>query len=208
MTSHSRQAGGGTLFTEPVLVVRQKARLIEASAEFGVFDQHGRPLGSVVEVNLTRLQKLIRILPKYNKCRTRTFEVRDMGGSVVVKVTRPAKTLESRFMVTRADETPIGEIVQESELGGIRFSFVTQGRTIGGIQAENWCAWDFSIIDDTGAELARVTKAFGDLVKEEFATADSYVVEMHRNVAGPLASMVVASALTIDTALKQDERNK
>lgn len=207
MTSHSRQAGGGTLFTEPVLVVRQKTKRLETTAEFGVFAQDGRPLGSVAEVGGTGLRKIIRILPKYNKCRTRTFEVRDMGGSVVMRVTRPAKTLEQHIMVTRADATPIGEIVQENGHARLRFSFVTDGKTIGGIKAENWRKWDFSIIDDTGAELAHVTKAFDDLVTEKFTTADSYVVEMHQHVAGPLASMVVASALTID-ALKQDERGK
>ena len=41
-------------------------------------------------------------------------------------------------------------------------------------------------------------------MKAAFTTADNYVVEIHRPLQGPLASMVVASALTIDTALKQD----
>ena len=54
MTSDSRQTGGGTLFTEPILVVNQKAKLIETTNEFGVFDQHGQPLGTVVEVGQSR----------------------------------------------------------------------------------------------------------------------------------------------------------
>ena len=116
MKAHSRQAGGGTLFTEPILVVSQQATLVEAGSEFGVFDQHGEPLGSV-----------------------------------------------------------------------------------------NWRAWDFSLTDDTGAEIARVTKTFDGPVKEAFTTTDNYVVEVHRHVASPLACMAMAAALTIDTALRQDE---
>jgi hypothetical protein len=42
--------------------------------------------------------------------------------------------------------------------------------------------------------------------KTMFTTADNYVVQIHRPLQDPLASMVVASALTVDTALKQDER--
>ncbi|MEU5778365.1 scramblase, partial [Streptomyces venezuelae] len=39
---------GGSLFTEPVLVVNQKAKLIELTNEYSVMDQSGNTLGSVV----------------------------------------------------------------------------------------------------------------------------------------------------------------
>lgn len=207
MTRDSRAAGGGTLFTEPILVVNQQARLIEAAREFGVFDQYGQPLGSVVEVGQTRLRKIIQVLTKYDKCTTHTFEVRDMGGSVVLKVAIPAKTLESRFLVTRADETPIGEIVPGNSPDDTRFLFVSNDKILGGIVAENWPGWDFSITDHTGAQIARVTKTFDESVKESFTAADNYAVEVYRHVTGPLASMVVASALIIGTALRQGERD-
>ena len=41
--------GGGSLFTEPVLVVNQKAKLIELTNEYTVMDQNGRQIGSVTE---------------------------------------------------------------------------------------------------------------------------------------------------------------
>ncbi|HVV09886.1 phospholipid scramblase-related protein [Amycolatopsis sp.] len=207
MTSDSRRAGGGTLFTEPVLVVNQKAKLVETSNEFGVFDQHGSPLGAVVEVGQSMVKKALRLFTNYDRFLTHRFEVRDMGGSIVLKVTRPAKMLRSRFVVTRADDTPIGEIQQENVLGKIRFAFTAGGRTIGHLRAENWRAWDFSITDAGDTEIARVTKTFAGYLKEAFTTADNYVVEIHRQLTDPLASMVVASALTVDTALKQDEHD-
>ena len=36
--------------------------------------------------------------------------------------------------------------------------------------------------------------------------ADNYVVQIHRPLEDPLRSLVVAAALTVDTALKQDAR--
>ena len=39
-----------------------------------------------------------------------------------------------------------------------------------------------------------------------FTTADNYVVQIHEQLPQPLHSLVVASALGIDTALKQDSR--
>jgi hypothetical protein len=39
-----------------------------------------------------------------------------------------------------------------------------------------------------------------------FTTADNYVLQVHQPLEEPLRSLVVASALTVDTALKQDSR--
>jgi hypothetical protein len=39
-----------------------------------------------------------------------------------------------------------------------------------------------------------------------FTTADNYVLQIHRTLDEPLRSMVIASALSVDTALKQDSR--
>ena len=128
----SAQSGGGTLFTEPVLVVNQRAKLIEMANEFGVFDQHGNRLGGVVQVGQSTLKKAIRLLTNYDQFLTHKFEVRDANHSTVLKVTRPAKVFKSRFLVTRADESPIGEIVQENVFGKIRFGFIVDGRTVGG----------------------------------------------------------------------------
>ncbi|MTD58368.1 phospholipid scramblase-related protein [Amycolatopsis pithecellobii] len=207
MTSDSRRAGGGTLFTEPILVVNQKAKLVETVTEFGVFDRDGQRLGAVVETGQSLARKALRLFTNFDRFLNHVFEVRDSGGSVVVKVTRPAKMVRSRFLVTRADGSPIGEISQENVFGRIRFAFTAGGRPLGQLRAENWRAWNFSITDAAGTEVARVTKTFAGVLKETFTTADNYVVEVHTQLSDPLASMVVAAALTVDTALKQDARD-
>jgi len=55
-------------------------------------------------------------------------------------------------------------------------------------------------------EVARITKTWEGLAKTMFTTADNYVVQIHKPLAEPLRSLVVASALSVDTALKQDKR--
>src|SRR5690606_33837785 len=100
----------------------------------------------------------------------------------------------------------IGEIVQDNVFGKIHFSLQSGGHTVGSINAENWRAWNFNIQDHTGAEVARITKTWEGLARTLFTTADNYVVQIHRPLDEPLRSMVLASALTVDTALKQDSR--
>ncbi len=198
--------GGGTLFTEPVLVVNQKTKLIELTNEYAVFDQHGGRLGGVVEVGQSDLKKVARLLTGYDQYMTHRLELRDVHGVVVLRLTRPAKVFKSRIVVEYGNGRPVGEIVQENMIGKIRFAFVVDGRQIGGIQAENWRAWNFMIHDHTGQEIARITKTWEGFARTMFTTADNYVVQIHRQLPDPLASMVVASAVTVDTALKQDSR--
>jgi uncharacterized protein YxjI len=72
--------------------------------------------------------------------------------------------------------------------------------------ATSWRAWNFNIQDHTGTEVARITKSWESLAKTLFTTADNYVVQIHRPLDDPLRRLVVAAALGVDTALKQDAR--
>jgi hypothetical protein len=198
--------GGGTLFTEPVLVVNQKVKLIEMANEYAVFDQHGRQLGSVAQIGQNAFKKAVRFFTSYDQFLTHRLEVRDINHQPVLMLTRPAKMLKSRVIVARPDGSEVGQIVQDNVFGKIRFKFLVNNEEIGGIQAENWRAWNFAVQDHTGAEIARITKTWEGFAKTMFTTADNYVVQIHRPLPDPLASLVVGSALTVDTALKQDER--
>ncbi|MFD8589380.1 phospholipid scramblase-related protein [Streptomyces sp. NPDC059637] len=198
--------GGGTLFTEPVLVVNQKAKLIELSNEYGVFDQAGRTIGTVAEIGQSTARKVLRFVSSVDQFMTHRYEVRDAHGQVALHLTRPAKFMKSRMLVARADGTQVGEIAQQNVIGKINFAFLVDGQQIGAIRAENWRAWNFAIVDHNDVEVARITKTWEGLAKTLFTTADNYVLQIHHRLPDPLLSMVVASALTVDTALKQDSR--
>ncbi|MFF3935795.1 phospholipid scramblase-related protein [Streptomyces phaeofaciens] len=198
--------GGGTLFSEPVLVVNQKAKLIELTNEYKVMDQQGNQLGSVVQVGQSALRKILRFLVSLDQFLTHRLEIRDAHGQPVLLLTRPAKFLKSRVIVTRPDGQPVGEIVQQNVFGKINFAINAGGHQVGAIKAENWRAWNFAIVDHAENEVARITKTWEGLAKTMFTTADNYVLQVHYQLPEPLLSLVVATALTVDTALKQDSR--
>ncbi|SFK87331.1 phospholipid scramblase-related protein [Geodermatophilus ruber] len=199
------QAHGPSLYDQPVLVVSQKTKLIELTNEYAVFDGEGQQIGAVVQVGQSALKKAVRFVSNLDQFLTHRLEVRDARGPVLV-LTRPAKIVKSRVVVERPDGQPLGEIVQANVFGKIRFDLVVDGQVVGAIQAENWRAWDFAIVDAAGTEVARITKKWEGLARTLFTTADRYVVLVHFRLPEPLASMVIASALTVDTALKQDDR--
>ncbi|NNE74029.1 MAG: DUF2510 domain-containing protein [Acidimicrobiales bacterium] len=200
------EAGGGTLFTEPVLVVNQKAKLIEIHNEYAVFDQHGSQVAAVRQVGQSAAKKVLRVLTSLDQFMTHSLQIVDMGGNVLLTVTRPAKFFKSTVEVGGPHGETIGRVVQQNMFGKIRFAFEVDGETIGSMHAENWRAWNFSLQDRSGTEVARITKTWEGLAKTLFTTADNYVLQIDQPVAGPLRTLVVASALVVDTALKQDQR--
>ncbi len=195
------QVGDAPLFTEPVLVVNQKARLFGSNAEYGVYDQRGQQIGSVREVDQRLLKKAMGGGGEHG---THRFQVVDMNGRVLLGLTRPAKVLKSKMIVSGANGAQ-GEIVQKNMgfLGKVRFSLESGGQSLGFINAESWNAWDFNIQDTTKTEVARITKTWAGWAKERFTKADNYVVQIHRPLEEPLRSLVIAAALAVDTALKQ-----
>ncbi len=183
----------------------QKTKLIELTNEYAVYDGQGQQIGAVVQVGQSTAKKVLRFVSNFDQFLTHRLEVRDARGPVLV-LTRPAKVVRSRLVVQRPDGAPVGEIVQANVFGRIRFDLLANGALVGAMQAENWRAWDFAITDAAGVEVARITKKWEGLARTLFTTADRYVVLLHYRLPDPLASLVLASALTVDTALKQDDR--
>lgn len=198
--------GGGTLFTEPVLVVNQKRKLIELNTEFAVYDQQGNQIGAVRQVGQSTAKKAVRFLANVDQFLTHKFQIVDVQGNVLMALTRPAKLVKSKILVADGQGRPLGDVVQQNAIGKIRFALESGGQTLGSINAENWRAWNFSIKDHAGNEVARITKTWEGLATTLFTAADSFVVQIHRPLDEPLRSLVVASALCVDVALKQDDR--
>jgi uncharacterized protein YxjI len=198
--------GGGTIFTEPILVVNQKAKLIELNNQYSVFDQNGNKIASVNQVGQSAAKKAVRLFTSLDQFLTHKLEIADAEGRVIMRITRPAKVMKSTVIISDANDQEIGRIVQDNMIGKIHFSLQAGGHTYGAIKAENWRAWNFRIEDHTGTEVARITKTFEGVAKTLFTTADNYVVQIHGMIAQPFNSLVVAAALSVDTALKQDSR--
>jgi hypothetical protein len=202
----STVGGGGTIFTESVLVVNQKAKLLEVISQYAVFDGAGRQIASVNEVGQSTAKKVLRVVSSLDQFMTHKLEIRDASGRVELLLTRPRKVFKSTVVVENGSSQEVGRIVQENMIGKIHFALQAGGQTVGAIKAENWRAWNFRIEDAAGNEVARITKTFEGVLKTMFTTADNYVLQIHRQLPQPLLALVVASALSVDTALKQDSR--
>lgn len=201
------QVASSGLLDRQTMVVNQKRKLIEINSEYAIYGKDGDQIGSVRQVGQSKAKKVLRFVGDVDQFFTHKLQVVDAGNNVLLQLTRPAKFLKSRILVADANGASVGAIVQENVMFKIRFRIEdASGNSLGQIRAENWRAWNFSIVDTTEVEIARITKTFEGVLTTMFTTADNYVVNVHRQLDDPLRQLVFAAALSIDTALKQDAR--
>ncbi|SFP13313.1 hypothetical protein SAMN05421854_104154 [Amycolatopsis rubida] len=197
----SRRASGRsferTLFTEPVLYVSREAEPTTASQEYGVFDRHGLRIGGVAVTTPSFPRRVIQHLWKSDQYVSRRFEVRDANQSTVLKVEKPSKDPSAHFVVTRADRTPIGEIIP-TDAGRVRFTLRAEGKTIATVVASGRQRCEVTVEDPAGTEVAQVGIPSPELSP---IRGNACLAEIPQQVPEPLASMLVATTLTIDIAL-------
>jgi uncharacterized protein YxjI len=196
-----------TLLEADTLIVNQKAKLFELTNQYEIHGSDGAELGYIQQEGQSGVRKVLRFMSTVDQFLTHRLSVYDSTHTKVLELTRPAKLFKSRLMVEDGHGRKVGDIVQQNVFGKIRFDLVgAHGDNLGQIRAENWRAWDFSIVDRDETEVGRIDKKFVGVMKAVFTTADNYVVHLDPQLEGELRLLAIAAAAAVDTALKQDPR--
>jgi uncharacterized protein YxjI len=194
------------LLSHDVLVISQKAKLMETMDEYRVFDDAGNQIGIIREVAQSMTKRAVRLFSGVDQFLTHKLGVFDNDGQRVLMLERPAKLMKSNIKVSDAGGTERGAILQDNVVGPKHFALVDRrGDRIGSIDGENWISWDFAIHDGTGEEVGRITKKWAGILKEGYTTADTYVLQIEAEVSPDLRLLMFASAAGLDVAVKQDD---
>ena len=189
------------------IIINQRAKLIELVNEYKIRDENGADIGIIRQEGQSALKKVLRFVSSLDQYLTHRLAAYDMTGAKVLELVRPRKIIKSSVEVYDGPGAQVGTIRQENVFGKIRFGLHdSAGRKIGEIRAENWRAWNFAIVDESGTEVGRITKTWEGLAKTLFTTADDYLLDISPGLSGPLRLLAFASAVGVDTALKQDAR--
>jgi uncharacterized protein YxjI len=196
------------LLSRQRLIFNQKAKVIEMNIDFAIRDPDGNEVGRVRQEGQSKLKKFARFVSSLDQFMTHTLAVYDNDGTKVVELTRPAKIMKSTMLVKDGSGAEVGRIVQQNMIGKIRFGFEdAKAQQVGSLNAENWRAWNFSIQDAGGNEVARITKTWEGLAKTLFTTADNYLLDVSgESLPLEMRQLILASAAAVDLALKQDAR--
>ena len=194
------------LLQHDVLVVNQRAKLIELTNEYDIQDEQGNQIGVIKEEGQSKAKKVFRFFSELDQFLTHRLAFYDADGTKVLEFVRPPKIFKSTVQVTDGQGNPAGRIVQQNVFGRKRFGLEdASGASLGSIDAENLISWDFAISDAAGTEVGRITKKWAGILREGFTTADHYVVTVSQDVSPEMRRLILASGAAIDTALKQDD---
>jgi uncharacterized protein YxjI len=197
----------GTLLGASILAVNQHSKILEVQTAYGVFGSTGLPLGSVRQIGQSRGKQVARLLTGFDQYFTHHFDVLDIDGRVVLRLTRPRKVFLTKLHVYDGGDRYLGTIRQVNVLWKIRFAIVDAGGVVvGHLRAKNVRAWDFHVDDTAGRNVATVVKSWEGWGRTAFTRADRYVVRVHVPLPEPMRQLTLAAALATDLALKQDAR--
>lgn len=189
------------------IVINQRAKLIELVNEYKIRDEQGNEIGVIRQEGQSTLKKVARFVSSLDQFMTHKLAAYDANGAKVLELVRPRKIMKSTVQVIDGLGSPVGEIRQQNMIGKIRFGLHdATGQKVGEIRAENWRAWNFAIVDNMDQEVGRITKTWEGLAKTIFTTADDYLLDINPTLQGSLRLLAFASAVGVDTALKQDAR--
>ena len=231
-----------SLFSEPVLVVRQKPEIVESSALYAISDRNGLSVGAVANVGMRDLGVALRpeqLGPQatagadkrptgfigaskaaFDAVRSVVgqlpyrLEVRNESGAAMLMLTSGEWGFfdwdqRSRITVSGGDGETIGTITLQ-DVGWLprkpRFALEAGGQRVGTIVADEWYTVGHHVLDAQEREVARIAPVAQGWRSRTFSREpQSFAVRIALPVPEPLHSLLLAGALTADTALKRRE---
>ncbi len=195
---------GASLFTEPILVVKQKPKLVEWNAEYTILDRHKKRLGAVVESGGS---------PWRRESGRHKLQVTDTEGWVVLALeTRPTNLIFPTMTVNDSRGARIGQIRLKTFgiVAGAWLTLEVDGRELGAIRVKKdldlsyALSLEATVMDEAKVEVGRITKTPTGRLKEWLTNADNYFVELEAVQSVVLRSLLIAAPVFIDLVFVQE----
>lgn len=230
--TNSPPLADASLFREPLLLVSEKAEIVDSTPVYAISDQNGARVGSVADVGQRDMRtafqpgrlgsgaapgaegpagglmaafKMVSSTAREQQYR---LEVRNERNDALLVLTS-AEAFSERSLITvgGGDGLKIGTIERQSRLlGKPRYDLEAGGEPVGTIVAERHWTVHHRVLDTQGREVARVAPRRRGRLAQAFAREPaSFAVEISLPVPDPLHSLLLAGTLTANTALKRHE---
>ena len=111
-----------TLLERDVLVISQKAKLIEMTNEYRILDPEGEEVGAIRQEGQAKSKKVFRFLTDLDQFLTHRLSVYEADGTKLLEIERPAKVFKSTLKIRDGSGADRGAIVQDNVLGKKHFS--------------------------------------------------------------------------------------
>jgi uncharacterized protein YxjI len=199
-------AENGTIAGASILVLNQLPKVLEVETQYEVFGSDAQRIGTLRQIGQSRGKQLARVLTTFDQFFTHHFELEDLDGEDVLRMTRPRKVFKSRLRVFDGQDRFLGQWVQQNVFWKIRWTLLdAAGRPVAHMKAANLRAWDFHV-EVGGREAATIVKSWEGWARTAWTRADRYVIRINEQHERDLRLLLLATPLVIDQSLKQDAR--
>jgi uncharacterized protein YxjI len=184
--------------------VSQRRKVFEMRNQYTLSGDDGTPIGAVEQIGQSAFTFLARLFSDLDVSLPVTLAVTGNGGELAMRLHKP--WFRFRVTVTGADGSVLGHVRKRVRLGKAVFA-VTDGAgvSIGRLLSENWRSRNFRLENDSGQEVARVTKKWRGLLTEIITDADSYAVTFEPRTENTVRMLAIAAALAVDLTMKQKD---
>lgn len=169
--------------------------------EVAVWSPHGPRVGTV-RLLPDPVARVTRLLTAENPTTSAHLQILGRTGEPVLEVSRPARHLKVRIEVRDATGAEVGTIAAHQVVSRVCYRLEAGGEVLGTVEAPDWRSWQIAARDRDGRTVGRVSRTWEVLAARQFTPPDAYVVQIQQPLPEPLRSLVLASLLTVETALQ------
>ncbi|SEQ88763.1 LURP-one-related/scramblase family protein [Pedobacter rhizosphaerae] len=194
-----------TFFLSDEYFIDEKVNFLKFANEYKVYNDKAEQIG-MIKQRVSGWHKVLRLL--INKAMMPfQLEITDTNGALQATIYRGWTFWMSKITVTDPTGVEVGSIKQKFKFFKPTFTISNpvSGSEIAKITGD-WKAWNFTITNNDGLEVGKISKKWGGALKEVFTTADKYNVSINPTYAESNQKVaIVATAITIDMVLKESK---
>jgi uncharacterized protein YxjI len=185
-------------------LIDEKVTFLQFENEYKVYNHLGIQVGSIKQ-RVSGWHKFLRLLLN-KKMFPFTLEIKDPADNLLVIIKRGWTFWMSNITIMDGNGEVTGSIQQKFRFFKPTFRiFDAAGQLISEITGD-WKAWNFTIKDQGGNEVGKITKKWAGALKELFTSADKYYVTIDPAYAEDQNKVnIVSTAITIDMVLKESK---
>lgn len=193
------------VLNQNIFLVKELVGLFKASSNFDIFNPDTQQVMlHCREENLNFFTKLFRFTD-YKKMTPFEIAIKTPGGERVLTVRRGLTFFRSIVEVLDEKGIVVGKFRQRLLSIGGKFEVLDASDRLLCMLKGKWTSWDFRFVSADNKEFASVSKKWAGLTKEFFTSADTYVLQVNKEVpvGHPLRILILAAVMCIDFVLKE-----
>lgn len=192
-------------FESNTYFIDEKVNFFKFENTYQIYNEKGENIGAIKQ-KLSTGQKILRLL--LNKAMLPfLLEIKNADDQLEASISRGwTFFFMSKITVKNAQGNIIGTIKQKLKLFKPTFKIFNPSEVLIAEINGDWKAWNFKIIDTSNNQIGTISKKWAGAMKEIFASADKYNVNIepgYSNLENKMA--ILSGAITIDMVLKESK---